>query len=206
MSRRSTRLHASSGAHEQLVSRFIDGDEDAVRDVLCRFGPHIRAAITKTYSGMLNADEIADIVLMGTFRAWRARGQFNPGRGSMLQWLRAIAHNEARSCLRENWRQSRFNEQLLPPERLDASEPSRLDQPDRVTSEATSPDKFGALRLGLARLSRKERAVVMETVGNGRPARQTAEILGVTPSTVRTLRCRALRKLKSFMKPPGGDP
>lgn len=202
---RSTRPHANA-EDDELVSRFIDGDEDALRAVLCRFGPHLRAGLARKYRGMLNSDEIADIVLMGTFRAWRARGRFNPGRGSLLQWLRAIARNEARCCLRETWRQGRFNEQVLPADWLDISVPSRSGQPDPVTAADGSADELEALRVGLARLSRHERAVLMEAAGHGRSARDIAEILGVTPSTVRTLRSRALRKLKSFTKRPGGDP
>ena len=205
MSRRSIRSQANP-RDDELASRFIAGDEDALGAVLRRFGPHVRAALARRYGGVLNADEIADIFLMGTFRAWRARKRFRSDRGSLLRWLRAIAENEARSCLRESWRQGRFNEQLSPPEWLDASVPSRSCPSDPVPPPDGSASELDALRLYLARLSRHEQAVLMEAAGHGRSAREIASMLGIAPSTVRTLRSRALRKLKSFAKRPGGDP
>lgn len=133
--------------------------------------------------------DLAEDLLADTFeRALRARGRFDPRRGSGRAWLAAIALNVWRDHAR---RAVREHEAV---QRLAGDAPAASAPPD--------PEERLTVLAAVARLPEPEQEVVALVYGADLKAKQVADLLEVPVTTVNGRLYRALRRLKSELPPP----
>ena len=92
---------------EQLASRAVAGDSDALIALLKECGPEVRSslAIGQPWQAVVAADDVMQVTYMEAFLQIR---HFTPrGPGSFLAWLRRIAENNLRDAVRELERDKR---------------------------------------------------------------------------------------------------
>jgi RNA polymerase sigma-70 factor (sigma-E family) len=78
-----------------------------------------------------------------------------------------------------------------------------VDEPVAVTDGYATVENRLVLRAALAGLSRLQRAVLVATYLDDATDEAIAELVGRSPSTVRSLRRRGLQALRSVLAPPG---
>src|SRR5438034_9110565 len=82
---------------QQLISSFLTGDEEAVREVYQRFGRPVFSLGLRMLGSAEAAEELTQDVFL---TAWRKAARFDASRGRVSTWLMAIAHNLAVDRLR----------------------------------------------------------------------------------------------------------
>ena len=87
----------SSREEQQLVSRFLLGDEEAIRHVYQRFARPVYTLGLRLLGSAEAAEELTQDVFVA---AWRKGARFDSTRGRLSTWLMAIAHNLAVDRLR----------------------------------------------------------------------------------------------------------
>jgi RNA polymerase sigma-70 factor (ECF subfamily) len=170
---------------QQLVSRFLLGDEEAIREVYRRFG---RPVYTLGYR-LLGSAEAAEELTQDVFlTAWRKAGRFDAARGRLSTWLMAIAHNLAVDRLRREHGVTRphlvFVEEM----------PEREESAGSETIESVI-DRDVASR-AMEGLSDAERTLLANAYLRGMTAREIAESDGIPLGTVKTRLRSALIKLR----------
>jgi len=120
-------------------------------------------------------------------RALKHWPRFDPKRGSAQTWLCQLARSAALDHFRAEERRRRREE--------------RVAEPDQG-AEIERPDEYGPiLRQALRTLSGAEREVVALRVVLELDTRQTARILGISPTACTTRLNRALDKLEQKVRP-----
>src|SRR5437763_10529938 len=87
----------SSREEQQLVARFLLGDEEAIRQVYQRFGRPVYTLGVRLLGSSEAAEELTQDVFL---TAWRKAARFDAARGRLSTWLMAVAHNLAVGRLR----------------------------------------------------------------------------------------------------------
>ena len=120
-------------------------------------------------------------------RALRRWSHFDPSRGSAQTWLCQLARSAALDHFRAEARRRRREQ--------------RLAEPDHG-AETELPDDYGpVLRQALRTLSGAEREVIALRIVLELDTRETARILGISPSACTTRLSRALEKLEEKVRP-----
>ncbi len=179
-----------------VIDAAIDGDRDATQEILTRIRPLIvrycRARLHRQENTFAYADDVAQESCLAVLTALPAyKHQDRP----FLAFVYGIAAHKVANAYRAAAR----NRVEPVPEDPDA--------PDDADPEET------ALRVELARkmnvllndLPKKEREVVVLRVFVGLSVAETAEVVGITPATVRVTQHRALARLRRNL-PPNGFP
>ena len=86
---------------EALALRMMDGDEDALRDVLRVHGGKVRGWLKKHYGDVLRPPEIEEAFNRAAYNVWRFAGKFDPSIGPLGGWFLRIAQRAAESILRD---------------------------------------------------------------------------------------------------------
>ena len=124
------------------------------------------------------AEDLLQIALTRTWQHWSRISQGNPE-----GYVRRVLFNTYLSWWRRHWR----------------SEVSRAAPPERPSTEdvaAGSASRDG-LRRALAGLTRRQRAVIVLRYVEDRSVAETAQLLGCSEGTVKTLASRALNTLRA---------
>lgn len=91
---------ASPWLVDDLGSRFVAGDDAALRDVYDVHGSLIYSICRRT----VGPDRAADVTQEVFISAWRSRDRFDPRRGTMAGWLVGIAKHRCVDALRKDGR------------------------------------------------------------------------------------------------------
>ena len=121
-------------------------------------------------------------------RALKAWNRFDPGRGELRTWLLAIARNVYIDHRRRQQARPRVVAGDVVDTRLDPG--SRLEE-----GVALEPELAAALK----RLSQREREAIALRFGGDLPAKEIAEVLGVSVANAQQILSRALRRLRSIL-------
>lgn len=163
---------------DEVTSRFVAGDEAAVRQVVRQYGGAVRTIARSMTS---DAELVSDIVQQTFIKAWKASATFDPDR-DLAPWIYSIARNTAIDALRKERR------------------PTRGDHEEEV-EVAVTPLSFERtwerfeVRRALEALSPEERAVIRLSHLEGVPHGEISERLGVPLGTIKSRSNRALRRL-----------
>jgi len=82
-----------------LVGRLVSRDEDAWRTFCGEYSADLLAFVQ--YGFGCSRERSEEIVQMAFVRCVRSIGTFDPARGRLFPWLKAVARNEAKSFLRD---------------------------------------------------------------------------------------------------------
>jgi RNA polymerase sigma factor (sigma-70 family) len=132
-----------------------------------------------------------DLVADAFLAVWEGRHRFDPARASPKAWLYGVATTLARQHLRREVRRLRAW----------AKEGARIRPVDdvgyRVVESADASALVGATAAALADLRDEEREVLLLVAWGGLGPGEIAEVLALSPATVRTRLHRARTKLRT---------
>lgn len=137
---------------------------------------------------------LADDVAAETFlRAFRARARYDPAADSALPWLYGIATNVLHTHRRREKTQYRAWE------RTGADPVVAADHAEGVVLQVAAGERARQLNGALARLTQKERDVVLLVTWAELSYEQAAESLGIPVGTVRSRLNRARGRLRDIL-------
>ena len=195
-----------SPAEQNRVRLAIEGDKDALGDLLEAFGPGVEAAlvISSKWAGMLDA---ADVMQVTYIEAFSQIGDFDPTRADAFpSWLKRIAENNLRDAIR-----SLEAKKNPPPHlKLDAyAGDSDLALFDILTSGCGTPSRIvrqdeaqGRLRQALSCLPPDYARTIQLYDLEGKPADEVAALLGRSAGAVFMLRQRGHDRLRALLGNP----
>ncbi|MEO7296017.1 MAG: sigma-70 family RNA polymerase sigma factor [Candidatus Limnocylindria bacterium] len=172
----------------RLLAAVRRGEPDAFDPFYDRFSRPLYALGLRWLGNPADAEELVSESLV---RAWRAAGNYDPGRGRVASWLFGIAHNVAR----DRWRAGGRNaaEPLS-----DIQAPSVADGTDAL---------IDALDIGVAleSLSQAHRDILVMTYAHLATESEIASLHGIASGTVKSRRFYALRALARQLGAPSGQ-
>ncbi|MFE6862065.1 RNA polymerase subunit sigma-70 [Nocardia sp. NPDC057668] len=193
-------------------ARVIDGDgRDREQAFEYRMEPFRTELLAYCYRMLGSAHDAEDLVQETYLRAWRARDQYDPNRGSMRTWLYRIATNICSTALRAR------GARPLPSGFVAASEPlAPLVRGEHAAWLQPLPDSLltsdepaaaaidrGSVRLAFAsalqHLSARQRGALILRDVLSFSAAESAEILGCSVASVNS----SLQRARSRMKDAG---
>jgi RNA polymerase sigma-70 factor (ECF subfamily) len=169
----------------ELLSRFIDGDEDAFREIVNRYKNSLYAFLRQ----FLNRHDLVEDVFQETFlQLFASRDSFDTNR-PLRPWLFTIAANKAKDALRKWQRTSAVSIGTI----ADSQELSFDDMLNTVTSDNTLPYEElqrneTAARVGkiIADMPENLREILILAYFQKFSYKQMAEILSIPIGTVKS--------------------
>jgi RNA polymerase sigma-70 factor (ECF subfamily) len=171
------------GEDEQLARAFVEGDDDALREVYERHGSLVHSYCRRAVGADLAADATQEVFVA----AWRSRQQFDPDRGSLAGWLVGIARFKVVDQLRARGRNPLPSEEQPEPA---GRQPTDLDRvADRMLVDAA-----------LAQLPERARGVLRLAFLSDHTHAEIAEKTGIPLGTVKSDIRRGLARLRSQLE------
>jgi RNA polymerase sigma-70 factor, ECF subfamily len=174
---------AEEPSDEELMRRYVGGDDAAFRALFDRYAP----ALMRLTARRLRSDELAREVVQQTFfQMHAARHDFRTDR-KLRPWVFTIAMNLVREQFRRRTRR-----------RETAFEEASVPAGERVPVEGK--ERAALIHAAMAQLPRSQREVVELHFFEERPFAEVAEILGSTEGAVRVRAHRAYKRLKELLE------
>lgn len=181
-------------SHDIDIAPLIAGDKEAWDSFTRHAAPIVLAAARRTLNRAGRGDETEDVVQQVFERLcrddFRLLRNYDPGRAGLSTWLTVIATSTALDHLRRLRRFPEPQEQL--PEMVEESPPQ--EDPLPIPRNLLTPRQAAIMAL----LYEEERDV-----------QEVAELLGVTPQTVRSAHHKAITRLRAYFSEEfpelGGD-
>ena len=170
---------------QRIISAAPERDAAAESELCRRFGPRIRLyGLRHLRSDAAAADLVQDVLIL-TLQKLRSGAVREPERlaSFILGTCRQVVIDGKRGVMRR--------ERLLDTFSLDLS---------GVVEEAVEPLDTQRLKLCLERLPERERAVLVMTFYDDRPADAVGRELGITAANVRVIRHRGIERLRGCMQ------
>ncbi|MCZ6605305.1 MAG: sigma-70 family RNA polymerase sigma factor [Alphaproteobacteria bacterium] len=166
------------------LGALIAGDEVAWRQFVTRYGPTIHGAARRAMARAgLSDDHVADVTQNVFVRLcqenFRLLATYDPDRASLSTWLRVVAGSAAIDYLRRQ-------KKTVP---LDAVSEAHFAEPPPDPVPLNIPDDL---------LTARQRLVLTLTFDRDLDVAEVASMLGVTAQTVRSLRHKALVRLRDW--------
>jgi len=175
---------------EQL-SRLIDGDDRAWRTFVLRWSNLIFSVVLRTLGSQQNSsreeveDVCQDVFLRLTRDGFRLLRRFDPERASFATWLHLVARSTAVDHLRR---------------RRDSAVPlEAIEEPGITDSE---PD-MEHLSLPAGILSPRQQLVLKLLLEKDLSPQEVADFLKINVQTVHSLKHKALKKIRHFLRNGG---
>jgi RNA polymerase sigma-70 factor (ECF subfamily) len=167
---------------DAITARWVAGDRDALRMAFDAWG----GAIHTYCARRLPDGEAADATQEVFVAAWRARGQFDPERGVLAQWLFGIARN---TCVTFHRRRARVPEPMA-------------DLPVRAGGRAEDDDLSDRMMLlgALDQLPDRQRQVLRASFMEGWTNAEVADRLGLPLGTVKSDIRRGLMAMREHLE------
>ena len=89
---------------ETLVLRMMEKDEDALVEVIARYGPRIRGFLSVMFGDVFKKEEREEVFNIAAFNLYRFADRYDADKGSLKNWFIKIARNAAVSFLRKEMR------------------------------------------------------------------------------------------------------
>jgi RNA polymerase sigma-70 factor (ECF subfamily) len=190
-------------AHEahirECVRRVLAGERDAFDEIVFLYRDEMYGVAWRLTR---NADDALDVLQEIFLRTFRALGSFR-GRSSFSTWLHRIAVTTAMDYLR---RERRHYGQRVYESAGDDEDDAGSRPLEHATGEAPPPDQAAkaeirrALHEALARLSRRQREVIILHYFHELPLPQVAEVLRCSVGSVKCHLFRAQVRLRALLK------
>ncbi len=170
-----------------MRSRFIAGDRDVLKDLYDQHGPAIYT-FAKRAIGPEKAQDLTQEVFLS---AWRARGSYNPEKGSLGGWLMGITKNRLIDGYRKAGR------------RVDEAE---LSEPVQQRASNDEHNRFGlladrmVLTAALNTLPARQKQVLTMAFWGDRTQQQIAEDIDLPLGTVKSDMRRGLIRLRTELE------
>lgn len=196
-----------------LGERLRAADEHTLSEILRLYGPSARAILRSRFRGVLNANDIDDVLSIALFRLWQARETYDSMKSSLRVWFLRIAENAARDVLKFGWYQARRKEVATDPPHLAEYRDTRSPDPPDHSAEPYPTNvldrpEHNDLREILADLSEPLRRIVLaDALARDRVASSAylSEELGIPASSIPVYRKRALEKIRKELRLRGHD-
>ncbi len=203
---RVTEISSQQENEEQLVSRAVAGDEDALTDLLRLCGPIVRDRVKHRIGAQWRSAVDEDDVMQVTYlEAFLLINQFQPrGPGSFVAWLSHVAENNLRDAVRGLQAQKRPDPRRRVQPR--GSTDSFVALVEMLGSTDSTPSRHAArdeasqfLETALGTLPPDYERVVRLYDLEGQSASDVAEQLGRSTGAIYMLRARAHERLKESL-------
>jgi RNA polymerase sigma factor (sigma-70 family) len=178
-----------SGPDEEVCAAFREGRADGLRLAYDRFGALVYTLAVRSVGDEADAQDITQQVFVA---AWRGRGSFDPGRGTLGGWLVAIARNKIADALRSRHRDQRIMAQVASSVSLAPPEANT----DLVVDRLLLADE-------LSRLPDAQRLVMTLAFYSDLTHDQIAATLRIPLGTVKSHIRRGLARLRSRLEADG---
>lgn len=181
-----------------MLRLHVAGDRDAFGNLFLRHRERLWAVAIRT---LADPEEAADALQDAMISAFRRAGSFR-GESAVTTWLHRIVIN---SCLDRMRRRAARPAAVTADERVLDSLALAAAVPDPAAETAVSLDVMAALR----RLPRDQQAALVLVDMLGYPVADAAEVLGISPGTVKSRcargRARLLPRLAYLRSPRAPD-
>lgn len=168
----------------KLIKQAKAGDKDAFDKLMIR---HQQTIFRLAYRMLDNRDDALDIVQETFYRAYRSLKKFR-GDASFRLWLEKIATN---LCISRYRRRKLFSE---------IEKAFGLGKSPQWDDEIDTDVNRKMLAIALSTLTTRERVAFILRLEQKLSTKQTAEIMGISEGTVKTLLHRANQKMKKALK------
>ncbi len=216
---------ADSTSQPDIGQRLISGDETAIEAALRAHGPPVKALLRRKFFGPLTDTDFEDILAVALFRMWQYRTRYDPSRATLRVWFFRIAENVTKDVQRHGWQKARQLEVSFEPLALSAVidhrtlEAGSIDgsSDDGSTGQLATPAENkvpGALPIVehlmevLKLLPDAQRRILLadaESADGKVVSQDLASELGISASTIRVYRRRALEKVRSELDRRGWE-
>jgi RNA polymerase sigma-70 factor (ECF subfamily) len=164
-----------------VLERFRQGDRSAFLEVYAAHASDLRGLVARFFASPFEREEATQEVWL---QAHRMAAMYNPERGALLTWLRALAINRCTEILRSRGRRpdarAEIDEDALVAGADHGGDPHRTAQQHRIQQ---------AVQSFAGTLSREEAAVFQQSLLEDRPHHEVARMIGIS-----VRRCKYLRK------------
>ena len=186
----------SDASDQEVVTWAREGDEDAYREMLRRYGP----AVFDLIYGMVGIRELAEDLTQDTFvKAFRALDGNGPERKPSA-WILRIANNAALDYVRRKRPDSTRSPLTLTPGQIDR-QAMRMPTPRVTPMASTDLRKFtAALKRTVRRLRPEYRRCFTLRHMEHRSYDEIAEIVHLPPGTVKSRVHRAKQELRRMLR------
>lgn len=177
---------------EELISKYIEGDDDSFRILINRYTSSIYNFVYRFVGGN-NAPDITQDVFI---KVWRNIRNFDVEKSSFKTWLFSIARNTTIDYLRKkkainfsdlNSEDFIFEENIIDENPLSDEEISKLEE-KKIINEY------------LDKLSEIEKTVILLHYEEDMTFREIGQMLNKSLNTVKSYHYRGLLKMKEFLK------
>ena len=183
-----------SSEETALVRRLARMDERAWEMLCGCYGRSLLACIQLGFG--CSADRAEEIVQRAFVRCVRSIGSFDPSRGRLFPWLKAIAANEARTCLG-----TANDEAAAPlsaiPEHVLAGLAEMIDRSPLPDEIIVRDDTRQLVRRCLASLNERQRDVLILKYVEGLKMSEIAQRMETSEKAVESLLSRSREALRS---------
>lgn len=192
-----------------LVRRAVGGDRSAIEELLGRYRDQLGRMIAVRIDPRLKAridpsDVIQDVLAEA---AKRLGGRLQSGQSDFYPWLRQLAWDRLARLHRDHVdTQKRSVAREEPPWEGDANDESVLQLAECIAASDSSPSRCAMrekllrrVRTGLSELAATDREVLVVRFLEQLSTRDTAAVLGISESAVKTRQFRAIARLQKQM-------
>lgn len=197
---------AETNNHEKLIKLAVEGNDDALSQLLRHHEPEIRNVVGWQLDPMLaRREDISDLVQETFLTATRRFGEFaaSPEPIPFRVWLRMIARDRIVDAHRKHLgaqRRDMYRERYSLPEHSSVALVgvlmSREPTPSRVVSQA---ELVSRVNQAIERLSQPERELIMWRHFEQLSIKETARVLKITDAAASKRYVRSLERLKSIL-------
>jgi RNA polymerase sigma-70 factor (ECF subfamily) len=184
----------------RLMLQVREDDAGAFEELMQRYQSRLVSLLGHLVGRHDMAEDLAQDVFL---RIYRARKRYVPG-SKFSTWAYTIAHNVAANALRSLSRRREVhltgnNSGELPGDLLGAAVPDASGlMPTRLADKAELCD---VIQLAVASLSERQREAVLLNKFEHFSYEEIAEVMGLTPSAVKSLLSRARANLRDVLEP-----
>lgn len=173
---------------QDLVVDVAMGDTDAFH----RLYTLVVTPVTETIRPLVpHPDQIDDITQEVALRIWNEADRYDPSRGSVLSWVRVIAHHRSVDHIRA--RQLRSTKEAAASGREPRSAPDPLEQVQTNLEHA-------AVRTAIATLSPTHQKAIIAAYYHGHTYRQVAVALDIPEGTAKARLRDSLARIRLYLK------
>lgn len=167
-----------------LMSRLVEGDEAAFREIMQLYLPKLVAVAYRILSDREEAEDIAQESLL---KLWRFSMQWDGSKGAISTWLYRVASNAAIDRLRK--KKDLYMEH--PPEQIDhtLSQEDALQEIERQT----------LIKEALTMLPERQKQALSLCYNAGQTNKQAAEIMDISVKALEALLVRARKGLRDIV-------
>lgn len=174
---------------QALIKRLLDGEEDALREVMETHGGVVFGMAKRVVADPSMAEEVAQDAFLAL---WRRPGAYDPDRGSLQAFLLGVTRNKAIDLVRHEETLKRAKDALITEAEATSERPS--------TYELTAAtEEREELMRALAEISEVQREAVVLAYFGGRTYREVADELGIPEGTAKTRLRDGLSKLRKVL-------